>query len=324
MSYLSAQRRGTMRKPRASMTYFRLRSRSVDQGALRSARVRTTGMAATVLALLAGCGGGAESRNVSSAGGERPDRQAVQALLSEVPQPARADVQAKDTFVGTVPGSDEYVAVVVGDRAVVGYVCDGKKVSSWTTGPAPKDARIELASEDGKTLIRGTVAGDAVEGTVTVDGQAAQAFTAGRAVEGKTGLFRERDGKIAGRGYVLGWIFTEQGVRGLSSEEGGNVKTGLATSQTPGSTTGTTSTGGTGGTGAGGGTDAGGSTSPAPTGASAKTCFALADRSTALSNKIKQITEKGVLSLADEEEIGFLQASIMLITARMDKLGCLG
>ena len=322
MSHLSAHRRGTMRKPRTSTTCFGSRSRSRDQRAVTGALVRTAGMAAAALALLAGCGAGAEEGNAGGAEGERPEPQAVRALLSQVPPPAKADVQAKNTFVGTVPGSDEYVAVVVGERAVIGYVCDGRKVSSWTTGPAPDDARVELASADGKTRIRGTVQGQAVRGTVTVDGRSARAFTARRAVEGRSGLFRERNGKIAGKGYVLGWIFTEQGVRGLSAEEGGNVKTGLATSQTPGSTTGTTNTSGTGGTGASGGTDAGGSTSPVPT-ASAKTCFALADRSTALSNKIKQITEKGVLSLADEEEIGFLQSSIMLIISRMEKLGCL-
>lgn len=159
-------------------------------------------------------------------------------LLAAIPSPFTDDPQVDKTFVGQLAGTPTYVAVVASGGQAVGFFCDGNQVWGWLTGRVDGD-RITLAGKDGAEL-SATLADDRVNGTLTsaTDGLAGAAFQAHLAGPDE-GLFRANT-EHDGRSYVLGWILTSDGVRGLEQDEFGGTKNAVAadTTSTGGSTSG--------------------------------------------------------------------------------------
>lgn len=146
-------------------------------------RATCLALATVLLALLvAGCGGGDKG--------------------GAAPRPTTG------SFVGTVAGSDAYVAIVAGGEGhVLAYVTDGAWSVDWVDGVST-GRTASLSNEGGATL-------DAKFGRGTVTGSfkrpqsAALRFTARR---GKTpaGLYRATQDFADGR-YVGGWIVLPDG-----------------------------------------------------------------------------------------------------------------
>lgn len=145
----------------------------------------------------------------------------AEALLAKIPAPATESQQAPNTFLGTVPGSDYYVGLVIQGETVVGYLCDGK-TDAWLTGKVEGDY-ITLTSQDGATL-KATLADKTVRGKVVLaDGQALDFTAAPQA--GSEGLYRSKL-TFGDNLYVGGWIILENGTRGFLHKIFGGGKGG--------------------------------------------------------------------------------------------------
>jgi len=109
---------------------------------------------------------------------------------------------AKTTFVAEVPGTDAYLAIVLGKRSAVAYLCDSAQLDEWLTGAASNGVAA-LESETGSTLVA-VRAGKKVRGTIVLADDRVLTFTATRAT-GKAGLFRQGrtvDGVTLAKGWV--------------------------------------------------------------------------------------------------------------------------
>ncbi len=146
-----------------------------------------------VLALmLAACGGSSSSSSSSSSG-------------------------KAGTFVGTVPGTDAFIALSTpGDGTSLSYVCDSKQTATWFSGPVTNNA-IALTAANGDKL-NATLAASGAKGTVTLSGKD-YPFTAALR-SGDAGLFRA-EGSGNGVSTVAGWIITNDGQqRGVDADKG--------------------------------------------------------------------------------------------------------
>jgi hypothetical protein len=127
---------------------------------------------------------------------------------------AGATAASPSTFVGAVPGTNLLVGVVLGPQQALAYVCDGAGTSGWLRGPV-KGQALDLTGKKGERLVA-QVRGHAVSGTLTLPRGPALAFTAGRAADGESGLFRSV-ARFGRQGGVLSLIR-------LGSEERGNMR----------------------------------------------------------------------------------------------------
>src|SRR5579859_6583295 len=74
------------------------------------------------------------------------------------------------TFVGTVPGTDAFIALTnAGDGTSLSYVCDSKQIASWFNGPVTNNA-VDLTAANGDKL-KATFAASSATGTVTLGGK---------------------------------------------------------------------------------------------------------------------------------------------------------
>lgn len=144
-------------------------------------RIATSCALVLLAAVVAGCGGSDESSSKS--------------------QPVAG------TFVGTLSGSDAYVAVVAGKENVVAYVCDGERgIAQLFTGRRSGNAfngradgaRIELELSDDGARGRATLAGGR-------DGR----FSA-QPAGGEAGFYN-RATRLDGREVRLGWVVGQDG-----------------------------------------------------------------------------------------------------------------
>jgi hypothetical protein len=156
--------------------------------------IKIAALAVAIAATLAACGGDEASKSGGS-----------DALEGE--------------FVGTVEGSDAYVALVSnGDELVSGYLCDGKGVSTWLERSQVVHGSAELRDRKGARVGQVELVRDRASGEVEVGGRAL-AFSAAPA-EGEAGLYREAVGDAGEPGFTeTGWIVLADGsVRGATTK----------------------------------------------------------------------------------------------------------
>jgi hypothetical protein len=138
---------------------------------------------------------------------------ALLAILIAVPQAvsasARGSASHGSSFVGSVRGTNAFVAIVVRGPHVTAYVCDSKRIAQWFTGDGHA-GRSTLTSKDGYVL-RITMGRRQVTGSFRLPGPAGvvHRFVAARQTR-PAGLYRgERS--VAGKRYVGGWIILPDG-----------------------------------------------------------------------------------------------------------------
>ena len=126
------------------------------------------------------------------------------------------------TYVGKVQGTNAYIALVSDQRAILGYVCDARKVSTWFGKRSLSDSSAKLASRHGTPLGEATLSGDRATGQVAIAGRR-HAFSA-RLASGKAGLYREASADPGEPGFEkpgfreTGWIALPDGsVRGRTN-----------------------------------------------------------------------------------------------------------
>jgi hypothetical protein len=113
------------------------------------------------------------------------------------------------TYVGTVEGSEAYMALVTDGAVVQGYLCDGQGLWVWLEGDV-SGGGAELASRRGDDLGEATFSEEEAAGRVSIDGEE-HAFTAQLAT-GDAGLYRATKGELGEPGSVeAGWIVLHDG-----------------------------------------------------------------------------------------------------------------
>lgn len=144
-------------------------------------------VAVVVLSALVGCGGGDD-------GDEDSDRE-------KRPAPAAG------TFVGTLEGSDTFVAVVAAPpakgeerRGVTAFVCDAEELCSWFSGSTSGNDFVAKSggAEGGET--RGKLSGKTVTGSVELPDGQTERYKVGQAAA-TAGLY---DLTVSPRGKVSG------------------------------------------------------------------------------------------------------------------------
>lgn len=147
---------------------------------MRLHRLHLTGIAVLFLALaLAACGGSS---------------------------PTATPVAAPNAFVGAVPGTDAFVALITTNGTSLSYVCDSKQVASWFKGPVTNNA-IDATAANGDRL-KATLSATGATGTLTMGGKDFP-FAAAKA-SGDAGLFRAEQA-AGGANVVGGWIVGADG-----------------------------------------------------------------------------------------------------------------
>src|SRR3954452_3660705 len=117
------------------------------------------------------------------------------------------------TYVGTVSGSDAFIAISKDARKIGGYLCDEGKVSRWLEDKVLHNGRAPLVGgTTGKRLGSVKVAGRVATGRIAVSGSTMHTFRAVRVEGRKAGLFFGV-GKQKDRILVAGWILRPNGTQ---------------------------------------------------------------------------------------------------------------
>jgi hypothetical protein len=141
-------------------------------------------------------------------------------LTSRWSQRQASLVPSHGTYVGWLGKSGVAVAVVVRDRQVLAYVCNGASIAEWFSKDVSADAALELTSGRYTTLeLQFTSKG--VRGTFTRPLAKALPFHA-MPVHGKAGLYRTQK-VVSGVYYHGGWIVMPNGDQRGAVQSGRNV-----------------------------------------------------------------------------------------------------
>ncbi len=174
--------------------------------------------------------GGCSDDSTSSAGSSSSAAAASSAVVSmkdQIPSPFTDDPQMPNTFVGSVDGTDAYIAVVTSGSAAMAFVCDGEYMWAWMDGTVD-NGKLALTGADGATL-QATVDGSAIAGSLSMPGTDGKAITAVAAAPGE-GVYRTVMTKD-GQEMTLGWIIRTEGARGLLRTSGGTNTNGVNTNR---------------------------------------------------------------------------------------------
>jgi len=112
-------------------------------------------------------------------------------------------------FVGSVEGTDAFIAIVPGDNSVAAYVCNGdEEIADYFWGTVDTSDSFELSSQSGARLEAKLVDG-VFTGSFTSEG-ASHAFSAPRG-SGGAGLFVVVGENAIEAGVSAGWIIDNEG-----------------------------------------------------------------------------------------------------------------
>ena len=116
------------------------------------------------------------------------------------------------TFVGRVPGSSAYIAILKDGRQIGGYVCDNGSASRWLESSRLRDGRARLrAGTSGERVGSVRIAGSQATGTIEIRGRQRR-FRATRTGKRDAGL-HFAIGKQPNRLLLAGWILHPDGTQ---------------------------------------------------------------------------------------------------------------
>ncbi|AII08941.1 MULTISPECIES: hypothetical protein [Rhodococcus] len=183
---------------------------------------------AAVALSLSGCGDdssdSAAPSTTSAAATSSGEAAPASNMMEKVPSPFVMTPQMEPTYVGSVDGSDAYVALARSGDEMIAFLCDGDQMWTWMTGTMDGD-KASLSSPDGATLTA-SMSDGTVTGQVSAPGMPDKAFVAHPAGADE-GMFRATTNRD-GADYTLGWIMTADGVRGLERQANGSTAGGIA------------------------------------------------------------------------------------------------
>ena len=134
------------------------------------------------------------------------------------PEPTFFDIQGENGFVGTVNGTDAFIAILVASDEAIAYVCNGdEEIHEWFWGEINDPTNISLTNSNG-ALISGQFSGSSFAGNVTLRNMDTYSFKATPNTEIETGLFRVYGDLATKLEVSAGWILSS------ASEERGSFK----------------------------------------------------------------------------------------------------
>jgi hypothetical protein len=231
----------------------------------------------------------------------------IPSLRSESPR------QAPGTFVGQVAGSTFFIGLVIQEGQAVAYLCNGEDIGEWLKGSV-SDGQVTLSNPNG-TNLTASLDGRNVRGTVALLGGQSFSFEAVPA-KANTGFFRLVETEGDSR-TVSGWILTEAGLRGTTSNGGhqiGNISLPPAGKPSGGSSSGNNQASG------------GSSCFDQFTGGCSMPCDGLSqwyeDTFNALNALEAQLVASGVTNVGDDPVYRMLDDIAVDIFAQMENNGC--
>ncbi|MFC9834797.1 hypothetical protein ACFVKB_13355 [Rhodococcus sp. NPDC127530] len=183
---------------------------------------------AAVALSLSGCGDdssdSAAPSTTSAAATSSGEAAPASNMMEKIPSPFVMTPQMEPTYVGSVDGSDAYIALARSGNDMIAFLCDGDQMWTWMTGTMDGD-KATLSSPDGATLTA-SMSDGTVTGQVSAPGMPDKAFVAHPAAADE-GMFRATTNRD-GADYTLGWIMTSDGVRGLERQANGSTTGNIA------------------------------------------------------------------------------------------------
>ena len=156
-------------------------------------------LAAVAAALLIGSAGGCGDRDEGADSAPLPQR----------------------VFVGTVSGSNAFIAIVTGGNLASAFVCDGKNGTWALFKAAESDTTLNLRSNNGAKLA-GDVTNDKVSGTLTLNGKPLR-FNA-ESASGEAGVYlAEAKSKTEAERLRAGWIVLTGGEQRGAAQIGSKI-----------------------------------------------------------------------------------------------------
>ena len=151
------------------------------------------------------------------------------ALKGLIPSPFSTAPQAPGTFTGDA--NEWAVGIVAGKTEALVYLCDGKNPGQWF-GAIIKNGVLDGVAPNG-SVVKAALKSGAWSGTVSLKGTPV-AFVA-HAATGRNGfgVWRADPSPIDNSGFVLGWISSSKGVRGISQTKTGTTATGVVATVDP-------------------------------------------------------------------------------------------
>lgn len=145
------------------------------------------------------------------------------AIVRLLPSPYSDVAQAPNTFTGDA--AEWAVAIVTGGNEALVYLCDGKNVGQWFGATVAKGLLTGTALNG--SVAKAALKSGAWSGTVSLKGKPV-AFTAKAATpKNGWGVWRVKPSPDDGPDYVVGWISTSKGIRGIAQTSTGKVASGV-------------------------------------------------------------------------------------------------
>ena len=125
------------------------------------------------------------------------------------------DIQGDTGFIGTVEGTNAFVAILVFPTETVAYVCNGDEHILERFWKVINDPHVfEMTNSDGAQL-SAQFNGDSFQGEVTLQNGSTHSFKAVTSEETDIGLYLVEDDQAEADGVEAGWIVNANGdIRG--------------------------------------------------------------------------------------------------------------
>ena len=134
------------------------------------------------------------------------------------PEETLFDIQGENGFVGTVDGTDAFIALLVADKEAMVYVCNGEEeIYEWFRGNITNPENISFKNSYGSQVV-GKFAERSFTGNVNLSDGSTHSFTANPNTGNETGIFQVYGDLAMQEGIVAGWILNEK------SEERGSFR----------------------------------------------------------------------------------------------------
>lgn len=116
------------------------------------------------------------------------------------------EIQGENGFVGTVDGTNAFIAILVANEEAVVYVCNGDEgINEWFEGGITDPENISLQNSTGAT-VAGNFAASQFTGTVVLTDGSSHLFTAGANAGSNAGISQVYGDLAKQEGVYAGWI----------------------------------------------------------------------------------------------------------------------
>ncbi len=137
------------------------------------------------------------------------------------------EVQGENGFVGTVDGTNAFIALLIAKDEAIVYVCNGEEeIAEWFKGNISDPENISLTNSPG-AQVTGKFEGSSLTGRIVLRNSSTHSFTASTNTGTETGVFRVYGDEATQEGIVAGWILNSSG------EERGSFKFNSVFQTTP-------------------------------------------------------------------------------------------